>query len=80
MYIKELCGIFENFMENLVRITTFNTKAEAELAAGLLKNHGIASLVSSLDNIPHLSLFTGPSQLLVKKKDAPKARTILAIN
>lgn len=67
-------------MENLVRITTFKTKAEAELAAGLLKNHGIVSLVSSLENIPHLSLFSGQSQLLVKKKDAPKARKILAIN
>lgn len=65
-------------MENLVRITTYDTKAEAELAAGLLKEYGIKSLVSSLDNIPHLSLFKGPSQLLVKKGDAQKARTILA--
>ena len=67
-------------MEKLVRITTYDTKAEAELAAGLLKENGIKSLVSSLDNIPHLSLFTGPSQLLVKKEDAQKARAILATN
>jgi len=67
-------------MENLVRITTYNTKAEAELAAGLLKEYGIKSLVSSLENIPHLSLFKGPSQLLVKKKDAQKAHAILDTN
>jgi len=67
-------------MENLVRITTFDTRAEAELAAGLLEEYGIKSLVSSLDKIPHLSLFNGPSQLLVRKGDAPKARIILAPN
>lgn len=67
-------------MENLVHIATYNTKAEAELAAGLLKEYGIKSLVSSLDNIPHLSFFTGPSQLLVKKGDAQKAHAILATN
>jgi len=62
---------------NLVRIKTYDTKAQAELAAGLLKENGIKSLISSLDNIPHLSLFTGPSQLLVKKEDAKKTRAIL---
>lgn len=67
-------------MENLVHIATYNTKAEAELAAGLLKGHGIKSLVSSLENIPHLSLFTGPSQLLVKKGDVKKAHEILDTN
>ena len=67
-------------MKKLVRIATYNTKAEAELAAGLLKEYGIKSLVSSLDNIPHLSFFTGPSQLLVKKEDAQKAREILDTN
>ena len=72
--------IFENLVQNLVRLITFNTKAEAELAAGLLKEYGIKSLVSSLENIPHLSFFNGQSQLLVKKKDVPKARTILATN
>ena len=65
-------------MEKLVRIATYNTKAEAELAAGLLKEYNIKSLVSSLDNIPHLSLFKGPSQLLVRKGDAQKAHAILA--
>jgi len=65
-------------MQKLVRITTYNTKAEAELAAGLLKKYGIKSLVSSLDKIPHLSLFKGPSQLLVKKGDVQKAHAILA--
>ena len=67
-------------MEKLVRIATYDTKAEAELSAGLLKENGINSLISSLDKIPHLSLFIGPSQLLVKKVDAQKARAILATN
>ena len=67
-------------MENLVRIKTYDTRAEAELAAGLLKEYGIKSLVSSLDKIPHLSLFTGPSQLLVNKGDAQKAHEILDTN
>ena len=65
-------------MANLVKITTYNTRAEAELAASLLKNNGIKSLISP-DNVGalHLKLFHGPLQLSVNKEDEQKAREIL---
>ena len=65
-------------MANLVKITTYNTRAEAELIASLLKDNGIKSLVSSDGSgASHFRLFNGPSQLLVNKEDEQKAREIL---
>jgi hypothetical protein len=67
-------------MENLVKITTYNTRAEAELMADLLKKSGIKSMVSSEGTgLSHFRLFNGPSQLLVNEEDEQKAREILEI-
>jgi len=67
-------------MADLVKIQSYNTRAEAELNASLLKDNNIKSLISSDgSSVSHLMLFNGPSQLLVNKEDEQKAREIISI-
>ncbi|NMB48038.1 DUF2007 domain-containing protein [Candidatus Kuenenbacteria bacterium] len=67
-------------MSDLVKITAYNTRAEAELMADLLKNNGIKSLISSDGSgIAHNEFYRGLSQLWVNKEDEQKAREILEV-
>ena len=66
-------------MNDLIKISSHATRFEAELVVGLLKDNGIKSLITSDGSAAsHISLFIGPSQVLVRQADEQKAREILA--
>ena len=66
-------------LDNAVIIETFTSRAEAELAAGLLEGEGIEALILADDAgglYPMLQFIRGV-RLLVAKEDAAQAREIL---
>ncbi|KPJ94202.1 MAG: hypothetical protein AMS18_04180 [Gemmatimonas sp. SG8_17] len=65
-------------MQDLAEIANFNTRAEAEAAAGLLKNEGIPYLIQSQEGMMHGPLFPGTS-ILVAPEVAEQAREILGL-
>ncbi|MFA5047629.1 MAG: DUF2007 domain-containing protein [Patescibacteria group bacterium] len=68
-------------MSDLIKISSHSTRFEAELVSSLLKENGIKSLISSDGSgFSHISLFNGPSQVLVRQEDKQKAQEILASN
>lgn len=65
-------------MAELICLKTYDTRPEAELAAGLLKENGIKSqVISESGALSHISLFNGPSKLFVNAADEEQAREIL---
>lgn len=68
--------------EGLVVVKTFNTRAEAEIAKGLLEVHNIPATVLADDEGGMAQFPFRPSvegvRLLVREADFPKAKRILA--
>ncbi len=63
-------------MSDLVAIANFHTKAEAEMAGGLLEAAGIPYVIQSTEGILHGPINPGAT-LLVGEAAAPHARTVL---
>lgn len=61
---------------DLVKIANFRTKAEAEIAAGVLENEGIRYLIQSQEGMLHGPLTPGAS-ILVSAEDAEEARELI---
>jgi hypothetical protein len=65
-------------MADRVKIANFRTKAEAEAAAGLLKNAGIPYLIQSAEGMLHGPFFPGAT-IYVAPELAPLARDVLGL-
>lgn len=65
-------------MDNLAPVGNYKTKAEAEVAAGLLKNAGIPYLIQSQEGMLHGPLFPGAT-IYVAPELAGEARDVLGI-
>ena len=63
-------------MHDPVAIANFRTKLEAEIAAGLLDNAGIPSLIQSTEGILHGPMSPGAT-ILVGETVASHARVVL---
>ncbi len=63
-------------MSDLVAIANFHTKAEAEMAGGLLEAAGIPFLIQSTEGILHGPINPGAT-LLVGEAAATLARTVI---
>lgn len=63
-------------MSDLVAIGNFYTKAEAEMAGGLLEAAGIPYVIQSTEGILHGPISPGAT-LLVGEAAAPHARAVL---
>ncbi len=63
-------------MSDLVAIANFHTKAEAEMAGGLLEAAGIPYLIQSTEGILHGPINPGAT-LLVGEAAAPHARAVI---
>ena len=63
-------------MTDLVAIANFHTKAEAEMAGGLLEAAGIPYVIQSTEGILHGPINPGAT-LLVGEIAAPHARVVL---
>lgn len=61
---------------DLVKIANFRTKAEAEIAAGVLENEGIRYLIQSQEGMLYGPLTPGAS-ILVSAEDAEHARELI---
>lgn len=67
-------------MANIVLLTAYYHKHDAQLLIGLLKDAGIEAILQSDDAggfHPHLTLGVGNNRVLVQKKDVEKAMEIL---
>lgn len=67
---------------NLVTLTTFPSRLEAEMAKEKLESMGIKSFVSSGDAggmRPSPFAYSAGAELTVREEDVPKAREILDI-
>ena len=68
-------------MNKLIVIKTFRTRAEAELAKNFLAGNGIKAVVASDGSgLSHVTLFSGPTDLLVRPADKAEATAILKEN
>lgn len=67
-------------MKDLIKIKTFLSRPEAEIAKGLLAEQGIVAVISIDDaagQLPDLAFLSGGVQLLVNKNDLDRAKAIL---
>jgi len=68
-------------MTELICIKSFNNRAEAELARGLLETQGVEAIVYADDAggmRPHLMMGMGGARLMVIKNDEKRAKNILS--
>ena len=69
-------------MSNLVCLTTFETREQADMAKAMLESNGIKASVSADDAggaRPHLAFTSGGVQLFVLDKNLEKATAILQV-
>jgi len=65
-------------ISKLIILKNYNTRAEAELAKNILTSNDIKAVTASDGSgLSHVTLFSGPTNLLVNEMDKEKALKLL---